>query len=480
MRAKKLILATLTILLSISIYSQNELEALRYSQMYWGGTARFVGSGGAFGAVGADFSALSTNPASMGVYKKSELSFTPTIQFSKAINNYNEFESEDFKYNFNIGNIGLVISMPLQTAEEKQEWKYVQFGMGINRIANYNNNILIEGENRQSSILDVFINKANGFSSDNLDPFDTQLAWETYLLNPSGANNYTSPTQVADLIQRKTINTSGSMNEWVFSLSGNYSDKLYLGATIGLDYFNYKENSFYEEIDRMDTMNGFRYLSIDDKLSTSGNGINFKFGFLYNPVEYIRFGGAIHTPTFFYSIKDSYSREMTSDLDTNTYSFSSPTLNFDYEINTPTRIMGNFAFLIQKSGFISFDYEYVDYSTSKLRSSDYSFVSENRAIKKNYTATHNFRLGAEYNLNSIVLRGGFSHYASPYKTTLNDASRNIISGGFGVRNKHYFLDFTFSRSLTKENYYLYDYTIVNASKQTIKTNNFIVSMGFKW
>ncbi|MBL0343571.1 MAG: hypothetical protein IPP71_23575 [Bacteroidetes bacterium] len=47
--------------------AQNEIDALRYSQSMFGSTARSLSMGGAFGALGADFSTLSTNPAGIGV-----------------------------------------------------------------------------------------------------------------------------------------------------------------------------------------------------------------------------------------------------------------------------------------------------------------------------------------------------------------------------------------------------------------------------
>ena len=40
------------------------------------GTARYVGMGGAMGALGADISAISDNPASIGLFRKSDVSLT--------------------------------------------------------------------------------------------------------------------------------------------------------------------------------------------------------------------------------------------------------------------------------------------------------------------------------------------------------------------------------------------------------------------
>ena len=60
----------------ITIYAQNEIDALRYSQSMFGSTARSFSMGGAFGALGADYSSMSSNPAGLGVYRRSEFSFS--------------------------------------------------------------------------------------------------------------------------------------------------------------------------------------------------------------------------------------------------------------------------------------------------------------------------------------------------------------------------------------------------------------------
>ena len=58
---KKLLLSvTLTLALLAGAFAQNDLDAFRFSQNNWEGTARFMGAGGAFSAIGGDFSCLST------------------------------------------------------------------------------------------------------------------------------------------------------------------------------------------------------------------------------------------------------------------------------------------------------------------------------------------------------------------------------------------------------------------------------------
>ena len=70
------------ILMAFSANSQNETDALRYSYLNYNGTARYAGLGGAMGALGADMSAISMNPAGMGRYSRSDFSFTGDLTIS--------------------------------------------------------------------------------------------------------------------------------------------------------------------------------------------------------------------------------------------------------------------------------------------------------------------------------------------------------------------------------------------------------------
>ena len=51
-----------------NLWSQSIDDAYRYSRSELNGTARYIGMSGAFGALGGDISAISSNPASSAVY----------------------------------------------------------------------------------------------------------------------------------------------------------------------------------------------------------------------------------------------------------------------------------------------------------------------------------------------------------------------------------------------------------------------------
>jgi len=84
-----------------SLMAQTAVDALRYSRIIPGGTARFVSMGGSFGALGGDFSMLSTNPGGIGLYKSSEFTLTPSVFAGSTRTDYRGIENKDYRVNFN-------------------------------------------------------------------------------------------------------------------------------------------------------------------------------------------------------------------------------------------------------------------------------------------------------------------------------------------------------------------------------------------
>ena len=148
---KKFMLAMGGVFLTALCFSQTEIDALRYSQLQYGGTARFTSMAGAFGALGGDFSALSTNPAGIGIYRRSEFTFTPSFYNQKTTSNFMGNSLDDYKYNVNFNNAGIVLSY--YEPESKNVWKGVMFGFGYNRLNNFNNRISMSGKNDRTLFL---------------------------------------------------------------------------------------------------------------------------------------------------------------------------------------------------------------------------------------------------------------------------------------------------------------------------------------
>ena len=74
MKKNKLITAAACALLSSgAMFAQGTIyDAVRVTGSDLNGTARYVGMGGAMGALGADITTMGTNPAGIGLYRSSE------------------------------------------------------------------------------------------------------------------------------------------------------------------------------------------------------------------------------------------------------------------------------------------------------------------------------------------------------------------------------------------------------------------------
>ncbi|SVE11780.1 uncharacterized protein METZ01_LOCUS464634, partial [marine metagenome] len=225
-------------LLSVSLFynsnAQTEIDALRYSQNNIVGTARFSAMAGAYGALGADFTTLSYNPAGIGFYQFSELTLTPSIGNAVATTYFGGGKNEDEKFHSNFSNFGYVVS----SSKSGNEWKRINLAFGYNKTANYQKRTYISGENNSTSMIDNFVSNAQGNTIDNLNSFTELLAWNTYLFDPldtiDNGNYISNLNSSSRKKQEKVINSNGSLGEYVFSVGTSYEDIIYLGATIGM------------------------------------------------------------------------------------------------------------------------------------------------------------------------------------------------------------------------------------------------------
>lgn len=447
------------LLISMAVLSQNQEDALRYSWLNRSGDARFISMGGAFTSLGANFSSTITNPAGIGLYKSSEFSISPSVFIGSTESRYFGDVSDDSRTVFNLGNVGVVVNVPVQDRLGTNPWKSFNFGFGLNRLNDFNNRIMIDGYNPNSSLSDLYEVYADGIYPDQLDPYDTRPAFNTYLIDtiPGQPTEY-YPASLGGERQINTITTEGSMNEVVFSAAANYMDRLYLGLTLGLPYLRYSSYSVITErdFDEANTNTDIEEFNVRESLDTRGSGINLHFGAIYKATDWLRLGASVHTPTWLTHMEDEWYSDFESYFYNGDYfRSSSPTGFFDYEINTPWRFSGGMSFIFGKYGLISADYEFVDYSTAKIRSDSYSFIDENKAIESTYKATNNFRFGTEWWFENYGIRGGYAINQSPFSNNLNDGKQNTISVGIGYKERSFSIDLGYSLSKSEEAYYIY-------------------------
>lgn len=445
----------------LALYSQNQEDALRYSRTSMMGSARYMSMGGAYGSIGADFSGLSVNPAGIGLFRRSEFTLTPMITFSETEVNYLGEMRDDSKYHLGFGNIGFVLSGDLSSKSKEAGWEKIQFGFGYNRVNNFNNRIFIQGYNDNSSMMSGYAHQADGLAPDNLDQFTTGLAYDAWLIWPMDTLGYiyNADAYVGGVLQQQTITTSGSMSEMIFSIGSNYRDRVYIGATVGIPYIRFNYESEYKETDPNNNYDEFISMTRRENLETRGSGLNLKLGTIVRVTNWLRLGAAFHTPTFYSKVSDDWRYSMSSELFLDNKheknSAESPRGRFDYELTTPMKAIGSATILFGKAGLVSAEYEFADYSEIKLNSSSEKFVNENRAIRDEYTAAHNIKLGTEWRLNDVYFRGGYAVFGSPYKSDVNDGSGNQVSLGLGLRQLDYYIDFAWVGSTFQEDRYMY-------------------------
>ncbi len=456
---KKVILTFLGLLLSLFMVAQNEFDALRFSQIYYYGTARSMAMGNAFTGLGADPGAIVYNPAALALKRESDFSFTPGFKMGQALSNFNGTSRNGIRYRFTLNNLSLCFV----TRPKSGLIKNVNFGIAYNRIKDFNQRLWIEGVNDKGSMLDDFMYNADGTDPDNLNAFDTYLAYWTYLLDVSDSSTmtYTNPLWVSGgpyygENQRKIVKSSGYGSSLDFAAGMNIGDFLYMGmsvASIGMRYSSlseYTESGFNQAVDLKD----FKF---NESLRDNVNGIGIKLGLIFTPLRYLRLGIAAQTP-YFLTVKDVYyssieSNWYTPDADGNTnYLEKSPINTYVYHVTTPWHMSMGIGLIVGKILALGADYEMVDYTSIRMKADDYDFAYENTNIQKNFNRTQNIRFGADLNLRGFHLRAGYSYYGSAFDRI---KPVTVISGGFGYRGPGFYVDLGVQQSLSGEKYWLY-------------------------
>ena len=491
---RNIIITIIIIGMPALLHAQNEIDALRYSQNYFGGTTRASSMAGAFGALGGDFSSLSINPAGIGVYRSTEFTISPTLMYDKMESTFLGNRILDSKYQFYLNNLGVVST--INTGNESG-FKSFTFGVGYNQLNNFQRNTLMQGRQEavvgpvsslpppqgvpSSSYLDNFVNNAN---DNNWSEFYEELAWKTDVL-PYDTDLEEYWNDLADAgygqWQRQRLTESGGIGEYAFSFGANYEDKFYMGATFGLHRLRYSRLiDHYEEDDR-EEIDYFDSFTFREDLETFGTGYTFKMGMIYRPISLIRIGAAFHIPTF-YKIREDFYTEMDATFDSEPSANERTPMNtFDYWLRTPYRAIGSVAIQLPRFAVISVDYEYVDYTSSYMDSHDYAFIDENQTIKTIYKPSSNIRAGGEVHFGALYLRGGVAFYGSPFESAeINSGAYDMLgSGGIGFRSENVFFDMGYSMRFNKSTYYMYPEEIFGATLNSRK-NMFMTTLGFRF
>lgn len=491
-------------------YSQSFADnALLFSRTRPAGSARVQALGGAQISLGGDYSSALSNPAGLGMYNRSEITLSLGQNFSNTGVDYLGTHSSDASSKFNIPGLSLVLHYGNHDDNESG-FLGGSFAITLSRINDLNQNYTYRGTNDQSSIIDYFLEDAQWRAPDNPDDMLlggpefynlTALAYNNYLIDPVfdpdnddflGYGSVLSkdpnfPDEVRTLDQQETIQRKGAQYQWSIAYGANFSDKFFVGASLGITTLRYKQTTIFEESNfhfssdaSYDPVNSFR---MQEDLDIQGTGANFTIGAIYRPVDFLQIGASFVTPTV-YQLTDNYTASMESDWtdeDDASERFDQPLLS-EYNLRTPLKFSAGATF-ISKYGFITADVEFVNYGNAKYSSntSGVSYSEDNTEIKSTYGAVTNYRFGAEFRYDIFRARAGYNLSADPYLTD-NDVDRKIqaISAGVGVRLKKFYTDLTFvtSKMDGKRIPYSAEDIPTPVAQQEFKTNNIVLTAGF--
>ena len=473
-------------------------DALLYSRQGPAGTARTLGLGGANVALGGDFGSVITNPAGLGLFTKSEVSFTPGLGFggststplANAASQGGVVGASQSANSFHVASLGIVFANRRPDNDNSSDWRGGSFALGFTRLADYNQGFRYQNVtnddhslfqylrepgrngdyvsndyqnaiNGQNGIADQY-NSGNYLSIDGLayGAKGGALTLPNAVpdpLNPNGPpiTRLSTPLRRGPITQDEQILNKGSMSQFDLAYGGNYRDRLYIGGGIGITSLNRTRTSMYTE-----SSDGGEDFTLQDNLKTTGTGINARLGLIYRVVDQVRLGASVQTPTYI-QLQDTYSTTLISQYTPAGQNNVFTTLpgNDTYSVTTPFRANGGVAVVIGKYGFITGDVEYVGYgqtrfNTTGTNDAGLDFNRPNQLISNQYRNTFNFRVGAEARLDIFRARLGFASYGSPFANSLANTNRtqNYFTGGLGLRTGSFFLDVAGVYTYTQNQY----------------------------
>ncbi len=436
------------------------------------GTARSMAMAGALSSLGADASTMSTNPAGLGLFQRSEFTFTPLITSQKSKNSATNYQ-DNTKTSFSIGNMALV-----STYRSNNSSGLISFSMGVayNRITdlNYNTSFFQSSMGRETSIGQYFSDQLSNSgvslsqlqSSGNDIWYDSNIStdiWGAVLGYGVGLADWSdidgwNPGWIgedANVGHYVNMQSRGAIGEYDISVGANISNKIYIGATMGIMnihqelYVNYSEDYIYAD-DRVVTGDyDMNYSHYNQTAIINGIGVNFKLGVIYRPIPAFKLSFAVHTPTTIsldreYQAAESSSvfvnksidedEEIYTDSNGNAYFEEYSLLLQDYNeegwsYNTPTRIIAGASYIIGNRALLSVDYQRDWYNGMRMTSAPTGiniFDYENQANLYLH-ASNSLRVGGEFKVTpAVALRAGYG-FTNSITSSDNDVTYSPVS-----------------------------------------------------
>jgi len=492
---KKISIIIYAVLLAGAVCSQSLTDAVRYSSLIPGGTARTLGVGGSFGAMGGDFGVLTINPAGIADFRSSDLSFSFSFNGGNTTSTLNGINTTRTGHTNEpiLENIGVVFhDRPTGSSLVTSN-----LAIGLNQYNNFRQNFAYEGTTA-GSITERFAELANGRDPEFFDPFEANLAFETGAIFDFD-EDFVYETDLQDateVFKSQDISRSGRINELAIAWAGKFKNKLNIGVGIGIPFITFEENKVYQEVDQNSNIDFFDNLTFNEELVTSGTGFNFKLGAGYTIAKTIRLGASYQSPTYF-SLDDNYENTLsyafTDSGGSQNISSRSPEGRFDYKLTTPSRLTASIGALINTpslKGFVNLDAQYINYKGNSFNlTSDNNDPDElafereiNTTIENQLQSALNLNIGGELAFEKYRVRAGVGLVGSPYAIDGVSSFNNIYSIGGGYRGERFYIDFAYQQRGLNEGYTPYQVLDQERNQVVINEttiNKVIFTFGFK-
>lgn len=477
------------------VSGQSTLEAWRYSTTSLYGTARGIGVGGAMSAVGADFTSVVQNPAGLGLFRRSELSFTAQLRQAENASTFLDGTADDSRSVFGVGQVGYAQYTPIIEAGEQRAlgWKSWAFALSYTQLENHNRNTRVFGFNPYNSIADFFSYQANLAGSFDNGVRGSFSAYDAFIFDDPVTPGVYQPSVTGNTEVGYLLEERGRTGQWNISVAGNFSDVFYVGGSIGIVDISNRSRLTYTESDVLNVyqdsirndsnfaVGPFSDLLFTEDLVVTGIGINLNVGIIVQPTDYLRLSVAFQSPTW---------SQITTSYDTQAYlyddsnieypgtAFNSEVGEYRYNLVTPYKFTLGAMGLVGKYGFLSADVEFIDYRNAQLsQAANFSadFQPVNDEIETFSASATNLRLGGELKLDKLYLRGGFAHFgalrtadgevfarAETYnpldgsvETARISSDRTSYSGGIGYRGARFSIDIAYLVQEQAQSYNIY-------------------------
>lgn len=486
----------LSLLAASAASAQVTSDALLFSDIHPTITARSLAIGNAHGAIGGDISNLSSNPAGLGFFRTSEFNFSPAFSVNGTRSLFADSLHRDTRSSLQLGNMGLVFA-------GKPRCSNIQsfgIGMSYNRLASFAQDISLSGTTYGSRLATMAAN-AQGLQPSNLNPFEDRLAYDAYLIdNPGGGTQYVSALTDSNYVHKsQRIRRSGGISELAMGFGINYKHFLYFGASVGINFLNLRETNTYREVEETG-FTSFKEMEMQETRRVEGVGLNARLGLIVRPLRFLRLGLSVSTPTQFFN-NERYYTELSGIVEyadtLRNSSYESPDGVYPHRFASPFMATASVGVILgpkdkTKWGFWGFDADYVDYRLVRFGlpmddelASDGSTIryidNLNANVENQLKGAFRLRTGFEFIIGTLRLRLGYRVQSSPYQQAVEGVNdwRHDISGGFGLRYEHFYIDFSYSHSLRQLEHSPY-YSATQPQRAIVKSSGGIGMMTVGW